>query len=324
MHRPSRRLVDPLAPALSLALCVTGMAACGEDPLALEVAGGADAGPAAGASGGGGDSGGDGGRTSTGGAQAEPADPAAFDVERLQREILPILERGCGQPICHGRAVRDDEHFQFHVPVAMSSAEEVDADLAEIARWVETTAPENSPFLRWPLSQSGGEPDHPTPGPVYTPADADYQAVLAWIVDAVTPDEVDAGLPSPDASVPTPAGGGIPCTALPAPDRTRYDYVQFEAAVNPMLVRRCADAECHGTAGNAGGLWLRSPGDGCEVRWNFLTVQWFVDPTAPVESLLLRKPLEVSHGGREVFRGMTDEDYGLLKRWVEGGVTPPR
>jgi len=307
--------------SVRLALVSVMLFSCGEEPLSLEPGGATgDAGASGGAVGGSG--GGTPGGNATGGTPAPPADPAEFDVGRLEREILPILERGCGQPICHGRALRDDEHFQFNVPVEASTPEEVEADLSEIVRWVDTVVPERSELLSWPLSQSGGVPDHPTPGPVYTTADEDYRALLAWIVDAVTPDEPDAGVPVGGAGGEPSGGSGVPCAALPTPDRTRYDYVQFEAAVNPMLVRRCGEAECHGSAGNAGGLWIRAPGEGCEVRWNFLTVQWFVDPTSPLESLILRKPLEVSHGGREVFRGMNDEDYGLLKRWVEGGVTP--
>jgi hypothetical protein len=305
-----------LLPCLAL-----GLSACGEEPLSLEPGGAAgDAGPVGGATGDAGD--GSGGTPPGGGGRPAPADPATFDVDRLQREILPILERGCGQPICHGRTLRDDEHFQFHVPVANSTADDVAADLVEVLLWVDTSAPERSELLQWPLSQSGGVPDHPTPGPVYTTADEDYRAVLDWIVDAVTPKAPDAGLPTGGMGGEPASGGGIPCSALPAPDRTRYDFAAFETTVNPMLLRRCGDGECHGSPGTAGGLWLRAPGDGCEVRWNFLAVQWFVDPTSPADSLILRKPLEVSHGGREVFLGMNDQDYALLKRWVEGGVTP--
>jgi hypothetical protein len=235
-------------------------------------------------------------------------------------DVLPRLERSCGQPFCHGRPPTMDARLQLELPVAALSPEAVEANRAEVLLQVDRASPPNSPILRWPQSQSDGMPPHPTPTPLWTPANADYLAVLAWIEgDSPPTADVDVGVPVAPSEAPG-TGDGVPCSALPQPDRTPFDFSAFELRVNPVLVASCATG-CHGIAGLGGGLWLRASAEDCEVQWNFLTAQWFVDVRLPRASLLLTKPLDPAHAGRAIFSNAGDPGYLAISRWIEESLT---
>lgn len=305
--------------AFALALAAQALVACDTDTLELSMGGSPDFGvagdAAAGGAGGGlvpGGAGGAGGQAATGGG-LPPADPFAT-------QILPLLERGCGQMFCHGRAPVADAHFTFRVPVASLTPADVAANLAEVRGQIDFDLPEASPLLLWPASQSAGQPAHPTPQPVYPAGSPDAQTLLAWVRTQVAEGTGGAG-GEPGAGgaggVPGPGGAGdIPCSALPQPDRTPYDFTVYQMQVQPLLLQQCGTG-CHGVAGAAGGLWLRPAADACATQWNFLAVQWFIDLRSPRTSPLLTKPLDPTHAGRAIFANAADPGYITLSRWIE-------
>lgn len=115
------------------------------------------------------------------------------------------------------------------------------------------------------------------------------------------------------------------------PDRAlpELDREVFDRAVQPVLARRCAFSDCHGTANRFLRIYARNrhrpTGGACasdddclrdwsclrqvctfpisdeltalELNLNYDRVRGFVDPEAPGESLLLTKPLAEEAGG---------------------------
>lgn len=252
--------------------------------------------------------------------------PLRIDREAFRTVVMPILDRRCGTAACHARPhVKPDHLFQLYAspdhPIEDLTAHQWEENLRETVDFVDFLHPDASDLLRFPLSDASHDPPHPTPSPVLLAGGEEVTALRDWIVSATRPPEPDAG--PPDAGPPLPRD--VPCAALPSPERVRGAawFEAFRDDVSPMLTETCAGADCHGTPANGGGLWLRLPETHCDVTWNFLAVQWYIDPTSPVESLLLRKPLDRNHGGREVFRGTSDPRYTLLKDWVLDGLEPP-
>ncbi|MSP71478.1 MAG: hypothetical protein EXR76_04695, partial [Myxococcales bacterium] len=315
----------------AVALTTLALAACSEEPLDLTGAGAAAGARATSdvAEAGGGGSGSDaalagGSPRPTGDAQVWDDDAGRrfvvqVDDEALRSIVLPVLDNRCASPICHsGRPLPADDDLDLYLPSAGQGPERFATNKAEILEFINFGNPEASGLLTYPRSQKGGQPDHPVEGPPTMAVETgDYQAILAFIRGSVV--EVfegadggaDGGLDmgrtvgGDGMNVPDPPGvNRVPCDALPQPDRTPYDFLRFTGEVNPMLISTCADGPCHGTAGSGGNLWLIESESDCDHRWNFLTIQWFVDPLTPVESLLLQKPLDRNHGGREVFLGV--------------------
>ena len=334
----------------AVALTTLALAACSEEPLDLTGAGAAAGARATSdvAEAGGGGSGSDaalagGSPRPTGDAQVWDDDAGRrfvvqVDDEALRSIVLPVLDNRCASPICHsGRPLPADDDLDLYLPSAGQGPERFATNKAEILEFINFGNPEASGLLTYPRSQKGGQPDHPVEGPPTMAVETgDYQAILAFIRGSVV--EVfegadggaDGGLDmgrtvgGDGMNVPDPPGvNRVPCAALPPPDRTPYDFQRFTGEVNPMLISTCADGRCHGTAGSGGNLWLIDSESDCDHRWNFLTIQWFVDPLTPVESLLLQKPLDRNHGGREVFLGVSDLRYGLLKGWIERAWVRP-
>ncbi|MSP72516.1 MAG: hypothetical protein EXR76_10115 [Myxococcales bacterium] len=331
----------------AVALTTLALAACTEEPLDLTGAGagaratsdvaeagggsGSDAAPAGGSP------------RPTGDAQVWNDDAGRrfvvqVDDEALRSIVLPVLDNRCAGPICHsGRPLPADDDLDLYLPSAGQGPERFATNKAEILEFINFGNPESSSLLTYPRSQEGGQPDHPVAGPpTMAVGTRDYEAILAFIRGSVV--EVfegadggaDGGLDmgrtvgGDGMNVPDPPGvNRVPCAALPPPDRTPYDFQRFTGEVNPMLISTCADGRCHGTAASGGNLWLIDSESDCDHRWNFLTIQWFVDPLTPVESLLLQKPLDRNHGGREVFLGVSDPRYGLLKDWIERAWVRP-
>jgi hypothetical protein len=328
--------------ALAAALAVVGVG-CNEEPLDLDPRrDGGGGGGGSGAGGGGGDlDAGPGGGAGGGGPgvtrdarvdeSGVPIEPMP-DREAFETEILAILDRRCSSLACHaGPPPRDDSAFQMYGspdnPVFRLTDEQIDANYVEFLAFVDFWNPDQSDILRYPLAGPDGDPPHPTnSGPVFTSASADYLTLRDWIVAATTPPEPDAGIdmgvPSGDGGM-GGSGGGVPCEALPstdAPGRPAGWMMRFVDEVHPMLVASCSESECHGTPGFGGSLWLQTDDDECGARWNYLAVQWFIDPITPVASPLLTQPVAPQHGGREVFAGTADPRYGLLRRWIEEGL----
>jgi hypothetical protein len=113
------------------------------------------------------------------------------------------------------------------------------------------------------------------------------------------------------------------------------DRATFDARVEPILERRCGNAECHGQPvrglmvyaplqyrADPARLWEVEPLSELEVRHNFESAS----VSARLEawsggSMLLKKPLgehaSEFHGGGAIFVDETDRDFMELRAWVE-------
>ena len=126
-----------------------------------------------------------------------------------------------------------------------------------------------------------------------------------------------------------------------ARDVAPLDRATFDARVEPVLVDRCATAECHGSSqrglelyaplehrADPERVWLLEPLTEAELRHNFEASVVFARVEAWTGGpMLLRKPLADAigehHGGGAVFASDADRDWRALRDWVEGVTAPP-
>jgi hypothetical protein len=116
------------------------------------------------------------------------------------------------------------------------------------------------------------------------------------------------------------------------------DRAEFTMSVYPILLRDCAFYACHGSSDRF--LQVFGPGRGrlsaatrpldpeldAEIIHSYDRARSLIDPNDPDQSLLLRKPLEVSAGGeghqgaddlgRNVYQDKTDPSFVALRHWV--------
>ena len=127
----------------------------------------------------------------------------------------------------------------------------------------------------------------------------------------------------------------------PGPAAER-DRASFDANVWPILVRDCGFSQCHGSTERFfrvvgpgherldPTLRLTAPATEAELQFSYDRARSMIDVSDPINSLLLRKPLEVSAGGsghegtddfgRDVYRSVNDPSYRVLLAWVVGVV----
>lgn len=338
MH--TRPLALPRSLMFAALVAVAALAGCDEGAaLDLENGNSGDAGP-----GSGGAQGGAGGGASTGGNAANggaggaggASDGLHYDAEGrllevhideagLLATVMPILDTRCGSAICHAGAPAPDKHFKLTMPAAEQTGAVAAANRDELAGFIDFFEPESSPLLRYAISETGGDPEHPIPAKALDADSQDYARIVEWIrasVIAVETPDPGTGGSGGEGGAPDPGGPtSIPCGGLPDTSRSRYDYATYTESVDPMLGESCADGDCHGTQGIGGSLWLLRAENECDRKWNFFAVQWFVEPLDPAASPILLHPLDPTHGGAEVFHGANDERYTLLRRWVENAWT---
>jgi hypothetical protein len=113
-----------------------------------------------------------------------------------------------------------------------------------------------------------------------------------------------------------------PSKAAPA-ERTS-PAPSFRREVMAVLARGgCNSGACHGNQNGKGGFKLSLRGQDPAFDYDALVRDQFgrrLDPTAPDESLLLRKPTaQVAHGGGRRFNQHAPE-YALLQRWIAAGA----
>ena len=118
------------------------------------------------------------------------------------------------------------------------------------------------------------------------------------------------------------------------------DRAEFVSSVYPILLRDCAFHACHGSTDRF--LQVFGPGRGrmnaatrpldplsdAELAHSYERARSMIDVSAPAESLLLRKPLEVKAGGtghqgaddlgRNVYQTTSEPGYQALSHWVSG------
>jgi hypothetical protein len=122
------------------------------------------------------------------------------------------------------------------------------------------------------------------------------------------------GCASPTAP-PAPPGGGT--TLL-------LSYSEFEARVEPVLVRQGCDAggDCHG--GGIRGSFALSPAGAKDPRFDFDQSSLQISVTERDSSRLLTQPLAIAAGGTphpvKVFASTSDTDYVAIRQWILDGV----
>jgi len=113
---------------------------------------------------------------------------------------------------------------------------------------------------------------------------------------------------------PLPPGGGQDYV---------LDFQEFQQTVDPILTRHGCDAEgdCHG--GGIRGTFALSPAGDKAPAFDFAQAGLQVNGIDPSASPLLTKPLALEAGGAphsfKPFESTSDEDYLLLRQWIEGG-----
>jgi hypothetical protein len=116
------------------------------------------------------------------------------------------------------------------------------------------------------------------------------------------------------------------------------DRATFDVSVYPVLVRDCGFSECHGATERFfrvvgpgherldPGLRLSAPVTEAELQLSYDRERSMIDAARPTDSLLLRKPLDVSAGGighegtdefgMDVYRSVDDPSFQALVGWV--------
>jgi hypothetical protein len=152
---------------------------------------------------------------------------------------------------------------------------------------------------------------------------------FSWSALIETPPVHKRGRPGPFAVLVLLLGPGAcrgPAEPVPPPSGGRefvLDSVLFAETVAPVLSRQGCDrdGDCHG--GGIRGTFALSPAGAKNLSFDFEQCSMQVDPYAPLESLLLRKPLAVAAGGAphspQPFASTDDPDYGVIRAWIERG-----
>jgi len=126
------------------------------------------------------------------------------------------------------------------------------------------------------------------------------------------------------------------------PGPVERDRQAFDERVWPVLVRDCGFSECHGShnrffrvvgPGHARldpTLRLGAPVTEAELQFSYDHARTMIDARDPSQSLLLRKPLELTAGGArhegtdsfgmDVYRSVDDPSFRVLVEWVLGQV----
>ena len=267
----------------------------------------------AGGAGGGGGAGAQGGAGGMG-----PIEPMP-DRALFADGVAQVLNAKCGGPGCHpAEAVADADYGAYPASITFTD-DEIDGLMAEAIEWTNFNDPPSSLLLLW--GTNNAERAHPVALEV---GDDDYRLILAWMVDAITPEpepepEPMGGMGGEGGEGGSGGGAEIFCEGLPGSDplnRPGY-YETFESQINTLLIRSCADGECHATPRAAGRLWLDD--ELCGAAWNFSAVQLFIDYRNIDASPLLTQPVSDMHGGRQVFMGTGDPDYVNLRTWMNSG-----
>jgi hypothetical protein len=103
-------------------------------------------------------------------------------------------------------------------------------------------------------------------------------------------------------------------------------FEDFEARIEPVLVRHGCDAggDCHG-GGIRGSLEL-SPQGAKNARFDFDQVVLQVSAMDPATSPILTEPLALEAGGTphgvKPFASTADTDYQAVLDWISDGVAP--
>jgi len=118
---------------------------------------------------------------------APPAPPGGGHTLPLsfvgfEANVEPVLVRqGCDAGgDCHGGGIRGT------LALSPEGAKDVQFDFDQVSLQVSSASPQTSPILLKPLALSAGGTPH-SYKPFASTSDPDYQAIMSWIMAAVTP-----------------------------------------------------------------------------------------------------------------------------------------
>lgn len=104
----------------------------------------------------------------------------------------------------------------------------------------------------------------------------------------------------------------------PSVDPTAPDFQTFKAKVNPILGKRCAGGNCHGSPANS--LRLTCGATAEEVRWNYFAAGDYVSREPSSSELLLRTLSPNAggtyHEGGSFFSSVEDSQYQGMLGWA--------
>ena len=172
-------------------------------------------------------------------------------------------------------------------------------------------------------------------GPILETTASGYDTIRRWIANGATQNNsglVPVTIPrDPCVSAPPPTTlEGFPVTALgfdPTHDPTNDPgFSTFQSTVTPYLQTTCAAGNCHGTSTNV--MYLLCGANPQELAWNFWVLSQYIPGggaggadagLSPDSSQLLSRPLSggTFHEGGDIFSGVNDPNYLMLKSWVE-------
>lgn len=104
-----------------------------------------------------------------------------LSFSQFEQTVEPLLvAHGCdAEGDCHGGGIRGS------LELSPASAKDVQFDFDQVRLQVSATNRESSPILTEPLAIAAGGTPHSVK-PFASTSDADYQAILAWIMAGVT------------------------------------------------------------------------------------------------------------------------------------------
>ena len=247
--------------------------------------------------------------------------------ELFLEAALPVLERRCASPACHGVPEGSDhsavDNSWFALPLddsgVVSGEEQVVAARASAAAFVDPwSPPAHSPLLRTVVPPALGGLPHTGGATFSTWDDPDLQALAAWV------------------AAEEEGGRGVDPAEL-----TELE-LRFAQDVLPVLAqRRCMTAACHGPSALLSTLRQRAGIDGlfsaADIRANYGNARKFIALDGPAAmSRLLLKALPLGRGGilhkggnDGFFGGDDDPDVVAISGWIDAereavvGAAPP-
>ena len=170
-------------------------------------------------------------------------------------------------------------------------------------------------------------------GPILETTASGYDTLRRWIENGAT--QNNSGKPPGNiprdacVSAPPPAAiDGFPVASLgfdPTHDPTNDPgFATFQSTVAPYMATSCAAGNCHGTSSNV--MYLLCGNNPQELAWNFWVLGQYIpggtgtdSGISPDASQLLSRPLSggTFHEGGDIFTGVDDANYKMLKSWVE-------